>query len=444
MFRQLIWGLGIGRRRIPVLAHDRHAYEVLSRPGLLWTEYLYLAIIGLVAFIVANPFSLPFRQAGLTKHVGLVLTVPLLVLHFLARAVGRSQQDDKFSEFLARAWPLLAMAIMVVLGSVYASRVDKISNNFLSMGMYIPIFAFSGYVLLTTTAPQRFLKIYFAIWAMSSATMAALVVVTVGKVKVYHEEIFLIVPMAVFFVLMPWPKLICWAAGLAFLAIGVLSRKNTSHLVGLLTLLYFLLAVWLPLRREGRDRRIFAFLKGYVATCALLAMVAGTVFLILHKEQYLPSGNSEYRLHTYRLALNKFLDSPIWGTGFTESSSHRFSLYHVATGTQVLPVHSDIMDILAHGGMIGIFFWAFGLWKIASIAYRRLLQPRLLTSWWTPYAHTLALSSLCALVVYAFNPVITSIPALAYLLWTNLGLLLGLALRVQTESTKPSRDGFGT
>jgi hypothetical protein len=31
--------------------------------------------------------------------------------------------------------------------------------------------------------------------------------------------------------------------------------------------------------------------------------------------------------------------------------------------------------------------------------------------------------------VYAFNPVLTAIPAVAYMLWTNLGLLIGLCVR---------------
>ena len=54
-----------------------------------------------------------------------------------------------------------------------------------------------------------------------------------------------------------------------------------------------------------------------------------------------------------------------------------------------------------------------------------------------PYAHAFAGISLCAILVYAFNPILLQ-PAKALLLWTTLGLLVGVALLARRESEAQS------
>jgi hypothetical protein len=66
-----------------------------------------------------------------------------------------------------------------------------------------------------------------------------------------------------------------------------------------------------------------------------------------------------------------------------------------------------------------------------------MLAPRHLDHAWAPYAHTLALMSLAGVITYAFNPVLLQ-PGMAYLLWTNLGLLLGLSLRAAADRERKS------
>jgi O-antigen ligase len=146
----------------------------------------------------------------------------------------------------------------------------------------------------------------------------------------------------------------------------------------------------------------------------------------------LPSGNLGYRLYTYATALGRFSESPLWGTFFTAEATEKFTLYSIGIAGNVLPTHSDILDLLAQGGCIALLLWALGLARIARIAFRSLLHPGFLDHRWAPYAHALALMSLAGIVTYAFNPILLQ-PAMAYLLWTNLGLLLGLSLRAGME-----------
>jgi len=426
------------RRRIPIVVHGRIERVRPKGASLVWTEAMYLVVIALVAFIVTNPFDLGFRHVGLTKHIGLVLTIPLLVVHLLGRVlVLPGWQRNALPRIFEMTWPWLMLALIITLGSVYAERVNGIHSNFLSFGVNVPFVFLSAAVIALSAAPGRILRVYFAIWVVAAATMALLVVVEFGRARVYHEEIFLIVPMAIFFAVWDRRGWWRWPLALAFLSIAVLSRKNTSHLMGLVTIVYFGLLVWLPQRSASTRGSLQGPLKVYALITMLAVGIGAVSYVLVNRDQYLPSGNPEYRLHTYREAVARFIESPLWGTGFTDSASVRFRKFTVASSTQVLPVHSDILDILAHGGAIAFLLWAYGLLKAAGRSWKNLLRPALLSDEWAPFAHTLALSSICAVVVYAFNPVLTAIPALSYLLWTNLGLLIGLSVCRELRAEAP-------
>jgi O-antigen ligase len=153
-----------------------------------------------------------------------------------------------------------------------------------------------------------------------------------------------------------------------------------------------------------------------------------------YRDYVLPSGNPEYRLRTYAIAWDKFLQSPVWGQAFLKAASEEFTAYQVGVATQVLPSHSDLLDILANGGMIGSLLWFGGVAGVAVLAYRKILAPVKQGHRWSSFAHTLALCSLGAILVYAFNPVLTAVPPVAYFVWLNLGLLAGLALRADEDA----------
>jgi hypothetical protein len=78
--------------------------------------------------------------------------------------------------------------------------------------------------------------------------------------------------------------------------------------------------------------------------------------------------------------------------------------------------------------------WAYGLWRIARAASSSVLRPKFLDRAWAPSAHALAVMSAAGVVTYVFNPILLQ-PSMAYLLWTNLGLLAGLALRAGQTGT---------
>jgi O-antigen ligase len=128
------------------------------------------------------------------------------------------------------------------------------------------------------------------------------------------------------------------------------------------------------------------------------------------------------------MAWNRFLDSPLWGSGFAREATEKFGLYDIGIAGNVLPTHSDMLDLLANGGLLGLALFAGGFLLIGRLAWRRLLHPALAARPQARHAHALALLTLAALVTSCFNPILLH-PPMAALAWANAGMLLGLALR---------------
>lgn len=395
--------------------------------GLVWTEYVYFAVLAVALIVVVNPWGAYLRGFAPTKHFAFVFTLPLLLLHLMGISIFSERKPSvQFGRTLQVTWPLVVLAVFVLCGSYVAKYASNIDNNFLSMGLYMPIVVVGCLLFLVTPAPGSFLRWYFVLLTVAGLAMLGIIVGTLGA-RVYHEEIFLIAPLSVLFFLEARKRVWMILPGLLLFAASIVSRKNTSHLLGALILAYTTLVVMWP---SALDRDLVRRALKRSALLGALGSVGALVAIVYaYRDYLLPSGNPEYRLRTYAIAWEKFLSSPIWGQGFLKAASEEFTAYQVGVSTQVLPSHSDVLDILANGGLIGTLMWLGGIVAIAFVAYRNILSPAKIDHPWSSYAHTLALCSLGAILVYAFNPVLTAVPPVAYFVWLNLGLLAGVALR---------------
>jgi O-antigen ligase len=252
-----------------------------------------------------------------------------------------------------------------------------------------------------------------------------------GSREIYHEQIFLAIPIAVACALTRRHGLRAWLSTLFFLGLALLSMKNTSYLLALLASLYIATFLWLNgIERAPSIKQLWLH---YVAVLGTVAVIAAVCFLLYFRASYLPSGNIEFRGFTYRAAWQQFLESPLWGTSFSAESIRTFTLYTVGIARNRLPTHSDILDLLANGGLLGILLWMCGYIRVGVFAFRRVLAPRFLQYPWAATAHAFAAISLSAVVVYAFNPILLQ-PEMAYLVWTTLGFLVGLAASSDIET----------
>jgi hypothetical protein len=393
-----------------------------------------LIAVAVAMIITVDPLGLRLNHMPEAKHLPLLLSVPAFVLTLCGRRLGESQSESVLSRTITAAWPLALLALFIIVGSVYVRVLHGVRETLLNVGLYIPFTFVAAAMVLASKAPEALVRAYFKILLVGGGAMGVLVAVDfLGRSSYraefipYHNEIFLVIPLAVYCALALKTQLARIAGTMFFLSIAVFSAKNTSYLTALLVLIYLGYGFWLPrLLRTNPLKRFSGFYLIFVIVLGIAALI---MFLFAFREAYLPSGNPVYRLHAYEVAWNRFLDSPLWGTAFADRAVEKFTLYEIAAAGGILPTHSDIMDLLAHGGLIGIGLWLYGLFVVARAA-RRLLRPANYEHPWTPYAHAFAVLSLASVLVYAFNPILAS-PSVAYFVWSNVGFLLGLSLHAE-------------
>lgn len=402
--------------------------------GLVMTDYGFLFALGLALFLAVDPFEWGSERIGLTKHLPLMCALPALFFCMVgARIFPRGLT---YSKTLPAFWPLIALGIIIVTGSLYARFALEFSNTFLTTGLYIWAAPMSAAMLLRSTAPDRLLRAYFIMLLLAGFVVFGGLAANYGVRPVYHELEYLFPPLAVYaaFALRKgWLRLL---AILFFLATAVMFKKNTGYLTGLLVLAYLVVFIYWPAwKRYDPFRRMT---RVYLLIVAVLSLAMLAAFLYMHRETYLPTGNPEYRLWTYQRAWERFLESPAWGAFFTAPGSEKFTVYDTGVSLNILPTHSDILDILANGGVLGVALWLWGMARVARMALQSGLKPEYGGHPLAPYGHALACMSLAGILTYAFNPILLQ-PAKSMLLWANLGFLVGISLLLN-EHQQPIRE----
>ena len=415
-----------------------------TRAALLWSEQGFVAAVLCAAAITVDPMGWNLGADRLLKHLPLALALVFALLTTVGRRLRAAPGVPPGGARLLRgAWPLALLSALIVAGSLAERLLDGVRDTFLNVGLYMPMTFVAAAMVRDSEAPRALLRAVFGVLLAAGAVMGALLIANYGVRQVYHEQIFLVIPLAVLCLARPRRSALHWLGAAFFLAMTWFSQKFTSYGVGALTAAYLLAALWLP-RLAARP----PLQRTALAYWTLLLAAGGAVLvlsLMLTHPAALPSGNLEYRLHTYAQAWHSFTDSPLWGSMFAAEAVRKFTLYAIGIAGNLLPTHSDILDLLANGGLLGIVLWALGLAMIARAALRGPLAPRRLAAPEAPYAHALAMISLAAVVTYAFNPILLQ-PALSFLVWTCLGLLYGIARRGDEPVAARKRSlssGFG-
>jgi len=390
------------------------------------TEILILLATLVASLLLIDPFfggalvNTPFAKATV-----LVLCVGTLSFHLLGRAVTAPDRlGNALRDMAAQWWPLLLLSAFILAGSAYAIFASDIKENFLSMGLGMLFLPLMGLAVASSAHPMRLVKGLAAIHVLMFLTMIGFMIATD---KVFHERMFLAVPLGVYFLMAREGRLWQWPLGLALIALCALSVKNTTFLM-ILTTLAACGLVWIT-RVVRRYERLTALLLLYVGIISILAIVASLFFAWLQYKSELPSGNTIYRVEMYGIAWQRFLDSPVWGTLFSEATVNYFTVFRVAQGTQNLPTHSDILDIMAHGGIIGLFLWTMVVWRMLSIVWLtvgRLTEAkseRDLRPW--RWLFVLGLMQVTAIVTYAVNPPLIN-PVIGFWIWGGVGVMWAL------------------
>lgn len=402
--------------------------------GLVMSEWFVITGLALALIWSRTTKFLPMESTlGVNQLPGLfVLGGALLNLFgywFFARRRRAAAAPGRGGCF-ALLWPAILLATMVIGGAIFAQVWQRESSTFRNLGIYILMGWLVALVVSRSREAVRFVSVYFGLLAVAGVlTAGAMAVFFVAPPHIaapFHELEFFIIPLVVYVAARHERLPLAAAIGVwAGIGLAVLFKKNSGYLVAIGTIVYLWAMHWrVTTHRRIALQRALLLLFGTVFIVAL----AATYFNLRQADrEFIPSGNTVFRLHMYELAFAKFTDSPLWGTVFSDSPVQEFELYDTGVARNLLPTHSDLLDLLAHGGLVAI-----GLWLLAHLrvfrAVRRTILGRREAHTRHVYAmtQTLTCMMLLAIVTYAFNPMLLN-PSRALLIWSQVGMLAGLA-----------------
>jgi hypothetical protein len=404
-------------------------------PTLVMTDHLIVLALMLATFWVLDPFRVSLDRITGVKHFPFFVLMGTLVLSAVgSRLFPRAANPVTWKEIRSVFWPIGLFILVVLAGSFFARFKLGIVNTFLNMGLLMLVIPLMARLVGSLAQPARWCRNYFIAVGLVAAWTGVLEWIHFGKGSYIHGAEFIVIPVLVYLWFARIPMALKIPAVLLFASFGIACHKNTGYLVLLFSLCY---CVFWSLRTRYsivadplvRERYLAVWL--YAGLGLLVLLVA----FFLAREYVAASGNLEYRMHTYEKALTKFLASPIYGNAFSGPSTEKFELFDVMTSiTNVLPTHSDPLDILANGGAVFSLLFMYGIIKLTRVLVVATdAAPNSTARDCLPALHACAAVFLSGLITMTFNPVMTQ-PNCALTLWTTTGIGLGLALYIRKAS----------
>lgn len=401
--------------------------------GLRFTEWLLMGTLALTWMLACSTplFGVKLYYTFL-NHSALVLFGPVLVLSLAAAHLQR--RPPPWQRILGLFAPLLALALFAAVGSAIARWELGVRDTYLTFGVYLatlPLFAAA-----VPTPPHRARE-----WARAATGVAVAfgVLSLLGQLarpfgsEALHEIEYVVVSAFLLLYYAVGSKAVKLLALVAMAAAALYNHKLTGYIILSAALLHVgVNAGWR--RLDAGWRRAYSA----AALVIVIAVVLALTLLYFEFREYLPSGNTDVRIRQYEAAWRQFLASPVWGNAFLDGSGEDF-----AQSLRVLniPTHSDLLDMLKHGGLIafGLFVWGYArLFRLIHVACRHCGADRLL------YAYFVGTRffQVTALATFAINPLLLKGPYLL-LIWGSLGLAAGVAMTVVPPRGRPARRPTG-
>jgi hypothetical protein len=376
------------------------------------------------------------RDFGPLKYAAIVFGWIAMIFSMVGMSFSRAPESTQFVSACARSWPIAAFAALLLAGSLIARLAFGTVETFLGAAVALSAYFIGLAYAFEAREPIRLVRTYFVfLLAMVPYMTWHIVDHSIHGGHAFHEDIFLVIPLAVYFYLATETRRGAWLWVLAFTVIAILSYKNTSFLV--LLMVYAYLVVLAFARTLGRERgdSLRRVLTGYgmVVFVVLGALIA--LYVFIHFDLVLPSGSATVRMRVYGLAWERFLESPIYGTAFTDNTNMEFALFPILGEYRVV-MHSDVLDALAHGGAIG-----FALFAASYLTPLRLgrLRHRPQDPQLRACLHGMRAIALGGIVVMIFNPLALNVQ-LSSVYWLNSGMLVALAWRYREPDRGVASD----
>lgn len=269
---------------------------------------------------------------------------------------------------------LLLLGMIVLLGGFYSTVILKQSlmDSFVGRGLAL-FLVYPAYRMAVSEHQARaFWRLFFPYLLLLATVMFVGLLVWssgyhfISEPHIYHTQIIIPVSagLGVIFVFRNRLPLFAYIVGSLLLSSGIILFKNTGFLVVLFALAMIIYIVWHTPDHNGT----LLLKRGVIGVVWLggglaLLMAMTQIDLAMFYSNYMPSGSPDVRIFTYLKRIDMFLDSPIYGTFFVGSPVEVMSTKY---GEIAIPSHSDILDILAFGGLMALLLFLVpiisGLW----------------------------------------------------------------------------------
>lgn len=223
---------------------------------------------------------------------------------------------------------------------------------------------------------------------------------------IFHEEIILTTSSSILFFSYFKSNLLKFTFTFIAILTGFLSFKLTGFICSFLAIFILNLMWWHANGKQKLNRRVFIILN-YI----LLILLGASLVYFLY--DYLPSGSPSVRVVTYLQRLNMFLTDPIFGTFFIGTPILEHAWLNI-------PSHSDLLDILAFGGVCSMFLFLFYPLKIILFIYQKFSFLVDKKKYFLFFNFLIVISFLCVSFV---NPVMNQ-PKIGIFFWFSLAYLI--------------------
>jgi hypothetical protein len=373
----------------------------------------------LVGALVAAIFSLDATntdfgavQYPVIKYLPIILAFASILLNVLSGRIGRRIVQDPVS------YVVLAYLFYVLAGSSYTVFIlhHKFEASFFGRGINAVAFFAGALVFARGREKTYFMARYITLLYWLGVIVAldiglfAMGLIYPELPQVHHIEVIFVGGMAILGIA-HFRRKGFRAMSLILAAIGViLSGKATGRGVGIIASLglAYVFGRGIGVSRAEWKGILHRRKKSIAIASVFIAVVGIGVIgeIVVHR---IESRSVEVRATTYAERLAKFSANPVLGEYFVGSPI-------LEVGPLLIPSHSDLMDILSFGGLVGFLLFmtpvVIGLRRVVRRSRRSMMQSRVVDVY---FAATLVMF----LGAMSVNPVL-SYPRVAFFYWLTI------------------------
>jgi len=259
------------------------------------------------------------------------------------------------------------------------------------------------------------LSLLFSILIATMLYLWGMGIEVVYALHIFHEEVFILGATALSLFKVKKMNFYKWL----LLSYILISCVAIVKLTGIIVVLVSFFALFILFQRSlsfyNESMRVHA--RGILYSILLLFIFI-LFYSYINYSYLLPSGSADIRTFTYKIRLNQFLENPILGLLFVGSTELSVDFFKM-----VIPSHSDILDIMAFGGGLGMCLFLYPVVTLLLFSLKNLALG------FTLYHSMLVF---LAIIVMLFNPVINQ-PLMAMLFWSALAYLACVEWKVKTN-----------